>query len=440
MKKGLIKNIFSLGIVQIANFAFPVITVLVVSRIIGPDKFGVINFAGAFVTYFTLLINFGFDLSATRVIAANRDNLEERNRIFNQVILAKLLLLGLSIVLFVSSLFLIPQLRQEKAVAIFSFILCFSWVITPTWLYQGMQELSRVAIFNLATKVLSTLVIVLVIRVKSDYVWQPLALSLAQIVVGIYAFFFAIRRYRITLYWAPLKPVLRLLWSEKLLFFSTVVVNLYTTTNVVILGFMQSDTQVGYYTAGWRLITVVQALISLPLSQALFPFIGTAFAGGRERGLEVVRQLFPIVTLITFSAALVMWLFGPMAILLFYGEKFAPAIAVFRILVFIPIIIGWSNLLGVQTMINLKKDKMFFLIAACGALLSVGLNVLLVTHLGFIGSAWSWLITEMLIMLMMFLVLYRDGIIVLKGKYFHPANFLRIIQPIVVGIRKKMIK
>lgn len=219
MKKGLIKNIFSLGIVQIANFAFPVITVLVVSRIIGPDKFGVINFAGAFVTYFTLLINFGFDLSATRVIAANRDNLEERNRIFNQVILAKLLLLGLSIVLFVSSLFLIPQLRQEKAVAIFSFILCFSWVITPTWLYQGMQELSRVAIFNLATKVLSTLVIVLVIRVKSDYVWQPLALSLAQIVVGIYAFFFAIRRYRITLYWAPLKPVLRLLWSEKLLFF-----------------------------------------------------------------------------------------------------------------------------------------------------------------------------------------------------------------------------
>ncbi|HTE07631.1 MAG TPA: flippase [Flavitalea sp.] len=440
MKKGLIKNIFSLGIVQIANFAFPVITVLVVSRIIGPDKFGVINFAGAFVTYFTLLINFGFDLSATRVIAANRDNLEERNRIFNQVILAKLLLLGLSVVLFVASLFLIPQLRQEKTVAIFSFLLCLSWVITPTWLYQGMQELSRVAIFNLSTKVLSTLVIVLVIRVKSDYIWQPLALSLAQIAVGIYAFFFAIRRYRITLYWAPLKPVLKMLWTEKLLFFSTVVVNLYTTTNVVILGFMQSDTQVGYYTAGWRLITVVQALISLPLSQALFPFIGTAFAGGRERGLEVVRQLFPVVTLITLVAALMMWLFGPMAILLFYGEKFAPAIAVFRILVFIPIMIGWSHLLGIQTMINLKKDKMFFWITACGALLSLGLNVLLVSHLGFIGSAWSWLITEMLITLMMFSVLYRDGIMVLKGKYFHPSNFLRIIQPIVVGIRKKMNK
>ncbi len=440
MKKGLIKNIFSLGIVQVANFAFPVITVLVVSRIIGPDKFGVINFAAAFVTYFTLLINFGFDLSATRVIAANRNNLEERNRIFNQVILAKLLLLGLSAVLFISALFLIPQLRQEKTVAIFSFLICFSWVITPTWLYQGMQELSRVAIFNLSTKVLSTLVIILVIRVKSDYIWQPLALSLAQITVGAYAFFFALRRYRITLHWAPLKPVLKLLWTEKLLFFSTVVVNLYTTTNVVILGFMQSNTQVGYYTAGWRLITVVQALISLPLSQALFPFIGAAFAGGRERGLEVVRQIFPIVTLITFSASLMMWLFGPMAILLFFGEKFAPAVSVFRILLFVPIMIGWSNLLGIQTMINLKKDKMFFSITFCGALVSIGLNVLLVKNLGFIGTAWSWLITEMLITLMMFLVLYRDGITVLKGKYFHPANFVRLIQPIVLGIRKKMNK
>jgi PST family polysaccharide transporter len=440
MKKGLIKNVFSLGIVQIANFAFPVITVLVVSRIIGPDKFGVINFAGAFVTYFTLLINFGFDLSATRVIAANRDSLEERNRVFNQVILAKLLLLGLSIVLFAASLFLIPQLRQEKTVAIFSFLLCFSWVITPTWLYQGMQELARLAVFNLLAKVLSTVVIILVVRVKSDYIWQPLALSMAQLSVGVYAFFFAIRRYQISLYWAPLKPVLKMLWTEKLLFFSTIVVNLYTTTNVVILGFLQSDTQVGYYTAGWRLITVVQALISLPLSQALFPFIGAAFAGSREKGLEVVRQLFPIVTLITFGAAFFMWVFGPMAILLFYGEKFAPAISVFRILVFVPIMIGWSNLLGIQTMINLKKDQMFFWITAGGAVLSLGLNVLLVTRLGYIGSAWSWLITELLITLMMFFMLYREGITVLKSKYFHPTNFLRVIQPIVVGIRKKMIK
>src|SRR5687768_14916650 len=99
-KKGLVKNVFSLGLVQVANYVFPFITVPIVSRIIGPDKFGVINFAAAFMTYFTLLINFGFDLSATRALAANRHSPEERNKIFNQVVLAKIILFSVSLVLF----------------------------------------------------------------------------------------------------------------------------------------------------------------------------------------------------------------------------------------------------------------------------------------------------------------------------------------------------
>ena len=221
-KRGLVKNVFSLGLVQIANYVFPFITVPIVSRIIGPDKFGVLSFASSFVTYFTILINFGFDLSATRAIAANRNNVEERNRIFNQVVLAKVLLFTVSIVLFTIALFTVPQLRNEKEVAVFSFILCLSWVITPNWLYQGMQELSRVAMFNLATKVIFTIIILLVIKEKSDYIWQPLAISIAQIIVGIYSFMYALKRYDITLSRSKLHPVLQLLWKERVIFFSII--------------------------------------------------------------------------------------------------------------------------------------------------------------------------------------------------------------------------
>ena len=245
-KKGLVKNVFSLGLVQIANYVFPFITVPIVSRIIGPDKFGVISFASSFVTYFTILINFGFDLSATRAISANRNNIEERNKIFNQVVLAKILLFSASVVLFTIALFTVPQLSNEKEVAVFSFLLCLSWVITPNWLYQGMQELSRVAIFNLVTKVIFTVIILLVVKQKSDYIWQPLAISIAQIVVGVYSFAYALKRYHITLSMSKLQPVLQLLWKEKVIFFSMVVINLYTTTNVVLLGFLQSEEQVGF--------------------------------------------------------------------------------------------------------------------------------------------------------------------------------------------------
>lgn len=437
-KKGLVKNVFSLGIVQIANYVFPFITVPIVSRIIGPDKFGVLSFATSFATYFTLLINFGFDLSATRAIAANRNNPEERSKIFNQVVTAKTLLFAVSLILFLVALFTVPQLKNEKEVAVFSFLLCFSWVITPNWLYQGMQELSRVAIFNLATKVIFTVVILLIVRERSDYIWQPLAISLAQIVVGVYSFVYALRRYKISLTMSRLQPVLQLLWSERIIFFSMVVINLYTTTNVVLLGFLQNPTQVGYYSAGYRLIMIIQSLISIPLSQAMFPFIGSAFSQSREKGLNVVKQMLPVVTILTFSAALILWLLSPMIILLVYGHKFEPSIMVFRILAFVPMIVGWSNLFGVQTMINLKMDKVFFRITAMGAVTSIILNFLFVSKLGFVGTALSWVLTEVLIVVSMYAVLAKKGISIVDMKYFTPAQLKRYITPIILSVKQKI--
>ncbi len=439
-KRGLVKNVFSLGLVQVANYVFPLISVPIVSRIIGPDKFGVINFAAAFMAYFTLLINFGFDLSATRVIAARRDDLAERNRVFNQVILAKMLLFSVSVVLFLICLYLVPQLRDEKPVAIFSFIMCFAWVITPNWLYQGMQELTRVAIFNLVTKVLFTVVILVMVREKEDYIWQPLALSVAQIAVGVFSFQYAIRRYNIRLQLVRLLPVLQMLWKERTIFFSVVVINLYTTTNVVLLGFLQTDEQVGYYTAGWRMIIIIQSLIAIPLSQSLFPFVGAAFSQSREKGLDVVRQLFPIVTVITGMAVLVLWVAGPLVIMIMYGEAFEPSIAVFRILSFLPMIIGWSNLLGIQTMINLKMDKIFFRITAFGAVASIGLNLILVSRFGYIGTAWCWVLTEVFITTTMYLVLSRQGIRVINPRYFSVAHMKKYVTPIVETIKKKINK
>jgi PST family polysaccharide transporter len=301
-----------------------------------------------------------------------------------------------------------------------------------------MQELSRVAMFNLVTKVIFTVIILLVIREKSDYIWQPLAISVAQIIVGVYSFMYAIKRYSIKLQRTELRPVLDLLWKERVIFFSMVVINLYTTTNVVLLGFLQSPTQVGYYSAGYRLIVIIQSLISIPLSQAMFPFIGSAFAQSKEKGLHVVKQMLPVVTVLTFSAAFILWLLGPLVIMLLYGHKFEPSIMVFRILAFVPVVIGWSNIFGIQTMINLKMDKIFFRITAVGAVASILLNFLFVTRFGFVGTAISWVLTEILIVITMYAVLAKNGINIVEKKYFSPSQFKKYLKPIILTVKQKI--
>jgi PST family polysaccharide transporter len=104
-KKDLFKNITSLGIVQIANYVFPLISIPIISRIIEPEKFGIISYASAFCAYFSLIIGFGFDLTGTRQLAMNPQDRSMRNRLFSEIFLAKCLLLVISVIFFCVSFY-----------------------------------------------------------------------------------------------------------------------------------------------------------------------------------------------------------------------------------------------------------------------------------------------------------------------------------------------
>src|SRR5579872_2105807 len=118
--KRLTKNVLSLTLVQIANYALPVISVPIISRIIGPAKYGLLNFAVAFVMYFVLLVAYGFDYSATRKISRDPDNEENRGRVFSEVFYTQCLLFVASTVIFAALLFIVPELRINKIVFLFT--------------------------------------------------------------------------------------------------------------------------------------------------------------------------------------------------------------------------------------------------------------------------------------------------------------------------------
>ncbi len=321
-KKGLARNIASLGIVQIANYVLPLLSIPIISRIIGPDKFGVINFSASFVAYFTLLIGFGFDLSATRKIAADPFNQENRNKVFSEVFFCQLLLLAISVICFTICVLRVPQLKMESKVALFSFLICISTLLTQNWLFQAMQDLSKVALLNFVSKLLFTVIILLVIREKSDYVWYPLVLNLVNIAIAVISFTWGCKRYNIKLKKIPFQTCLKLFWEEKMIFFSLVVINLYTTTNIVVLGLFHNDTQVAYYTSAQRLITVIQALLTVPLYQAFYPYVGKAFGESREKGMQIVQKTVPLVLLFTGTASLLFSASAPGSSLFFTGTLF----------------------------------------------------------------------------------------------------------------------
>ena len=83
----LLKNISYLGVVQGLNYILPLITLPYLVRVIGVEKFGVISLATAVISFFLVITDYGFNYTATREVALNKNNNEELVNIFSSVMI-----------------------------------------------------------------------------------------------------------------------------------------------------------------------------------------------------------------------------------------------------------------------------------------------------------------------------------------------------------------
>jgi PST family polysaccharide transporter len=416
--KILLKNTFSLSILQFANYVLPLITIPYVVRVIGPDKFGLISFAQAFATYFLLVVNYGFDLSATREISSNRDDKNTLVRIYSNVLFTKAFLFTLCTLIFTSLIFLIPKFRENILVFIVSYLIVAGYVLFPTWLFQGLEKLYITSIFNFIVKLLFTIGIFIFVRNKNDFYLVPLLMSLGQIFAGTLALMYSLKLLDWKINMPRLEDIFRELKNGFSVFISLVFINFYTISNTFILGFFAPHENVGYFASGSKLVLVFQTLVLAPLAQSLYPHVGKILRNDLNRGIEYIKKFSVIVTALTLPASIFLLIFAPILVKVFLGDQYLPSINVVRILSFFPFIIGLSNLYGIQTTLNLKMDKDFFKVVMGGSIINLLLNVLLDYKLAEIGSSVSWLITEIYITSAFIILLEAKGIKIIDFKFY----------------------
>ncbi len=436
-EKNLIKNILSLGVVQVANYVLPLISIPIIVRIIGPDSFGIINYYTSFIAYFMLLINYGFEYSGTRFIAVEKENIEKRNQHFTKILYAKCLLFLISTIIFSISILFISKSPDETKVAIYTFMIAISWVLSPNWFFQGMQQLTLVALFNFITKLVFNVLILIVIREKSEYSWQPLILSLTQISVSIISFQYAIRKFNISLVKIRFRSILDLLWEDRMIFFSMLATNLYTDTNIVILGFFETKEHIGYFTAAWKLMFVFLVLLSLPTSQAMFPYIAESFSKNITKGIEQIKRILPIIIYASLGLSVILFFAAGPLIHGFYGKNFDATVLIFRILTVVPVLSFINTVLGLQTMVNLKMDRAYFYILLSGGIFSVIFNIIIIHFYGYLGAAWSWIIGETIIAIVLHQYLNNKGYNLFEFRYFSPKSVVFEVKALALNFTKK---
>ena len=398
-KKRLLENFISLGALQIFSYVIPLITLPYLSRVLGVEKFGLVFFAQAFVTYFIVLTDYGFNLSATREIAINRHNQNNLSNIFNSVTVIKLILLLASFVILLMSVSFIPKLHNEWLVFMLSFLMVVGNAIYPVWFFQGMEHMKYITFLNILAKTLFLVLIFIFVKTNNDYILVPLLNALGFIVSGIIGFVFAVRKFDIKLYIPSWKNIVKQFKYSSEFFLSRAAVTAFTCTNTFFLGLISSNLMVGYYVAAERIYTALKNLIQ-PIEKAIYPYVA------KKKDIKTYKKIQKYTIGASIIISIFVIIFAKNIITIFYGVDMLYAYKILRIFA-IGVFIVWSSvLLG------------YPLLGAIGHTKEVNGTVILASFMHIAGLALLYIFNTLNVYSITYLVLFSEGFILVILLYF----------------------
>jgi PST family polysaccharide transporter len=338
----IVSNFFSLVILQGSNYLFPLLTVPYLYRILGVEYFGLVNFSTAFIQYFIILTDFGFNLSATKYIAANRDNKTKINIYFVNVLASKFILFLIGFIILLVLVFNFDKFSNDKTIYLLSYGSVLGVVLLPTWFFQGMEQMKYITRITIVTRFVSILPIFFFVNSDSDYLLVPFYYSIGSILAGLIGLYYAYQKFNLSSNLKGKISIERILQclKESLDFFvSRISLSIYTISNTFILGIVVGNTAVGYYVAAEKLYTALQSMYG-PLNQALYPYMVNS------KDLNVFKKIFSVVVLINCIGIPICIFESDFIMHFIYSSIKGESIEVFKILLLTCLITVPSVLLG----------------------------------------------------------------------------------------------
>lgn len=340
--KTLLSNFTYLSILEVIGILFPLVTYPYLIRVIGAEKYGVIVFSQSVVAYITIVVNFGFNVSATRRISENRDDKEKLCIILSSVTYLKILMFLSSILLAIPILYLVKFAYINIVLLLLG--LCIQEILFPVWFFQGIEKMQFITFISFLSKLFFLILIFLLVRDQYDFWKVPLFYSLGGIVTTI-ASIVVIKKYLKVRFVRVSGEQLKMDFKESLPFFASRLSSvIMDRTNVILIGSFFSYEMVSVYDLCAKVISIMKVPYSL-VAQVLYPNVA------KSRNMTVIRRAIAPVFGSSLLFSLVVCFFAYFVVSILGGEKMLGAVDILRMMVWYIPISGMSLLLGASTLV-----------------------------------------------------------------------------------------
>ena len=392
-RKVVMKNVASLTMLQAITYILPIVILPYLFRVIGPERFGLIAFAQAFVQYFMIMTDYGFSISATKEISLCRNEHAKVSRIFSSVMTIKIALAFLSLGVLGIIIYFIPRFRNDWMVYAFSFGAVAGNTIFPVWFFQGTEKMKYIANLNIIGGIASALSIFIFIRGPQDYLMVPLITSCASLITGLLGQYIVFSKFRVSFEFPGYNNVRQQLEAGWNIFISNVAINAYTTTRVFTVGLLTNNATTGFYSIAERIASLFQTFPLASFSQAIFPRLSKIFHKNKTKAFKIMQRIQQITINISLICLPVIFIFSHLIVRVVCGRDYQNTVLSLRLLL-ISIFFISANAFRVQFLLVCGKTHIYSRIHVIMAMIGLPLIFLLIYSFSYAGAAIATIAIE----------------------------------------------
>ncbi|NVK73394.1 MAG: oligosaccharide flippase family protein [Oceanospirillaceae bacterium] len=399
-------NASFLALIQAANLFLPLLTFPYLIRVLGVELFGILALATAVMHYVNVIIDYGFNLTATRDVARIRNDKAALSQLFSTVQFIKINLVILCAFCLVIVHLFTSFLGSYSTLYWLTFFSVVANGLFPIWLFQGMEKMRVVSILMVISKLFFTIFIFFLVDSRQDYLIVPLLNVVGSSLTFIIGLFLAVKLFDLHWYTPITSRVISQLGGSWYVFLSQLKITLFSNTNVVILGFFSGPLAVGYYVSAEKIMRAL-ALLQTPITQALYPQISQTIRVSPDEAIFRLRHIAFYGVWSYGVLLMTVFIMADWGCVLLFGSEGEYIAELLRIMLPIPLFIFLNNIFGTQIMLNLGRDRAFFRALLSIALISLVLCLALSFSYQAYGAALALLMSE-LALVSTFAFLARD--------------------------------
>lgn len=347
--KKIIENIFSLGFLKMATMLLPLLIIPHLINTIGLKLVGLLAIVTSLSAYFNTLIDYGFVYTGTREVAQNKFDINKNTHTFYSVTYSKLTLIIISFSLILLSSIFISFIKDNLALLLLSVLHVSLTSLAPTWFFQGVEDMKKIAFGEIIGKVISFFLIIFLIDSQKDILLIPFFYILGQF-ISILVYIFYLKKY-VSLSALPAydhKLVMKKLIESWNMFVNILFPNFYNNYSYLILGYFSSLADVAVYDIIRKIMSISEQAMGI-LSKVYFPVLSNNF---NKFPSFLKIMLFTAILLMIFQLV-----FSQFGIYYFEGKNIAIDNKMLYLQSIAPVVYGLMTAYGINFLGVKNKDR-----------------------------------------------------------------------------------